>query len=190
MSKRKPIPIEIRRSLPKVCCNCGSTENLIFHHIVPVSVGGKNIASNIAVVCPDCHGAIHQYDEIAKHGRGDKIKERLAKAKAEGRNNGRKPADYEHIMWLIAKYSTQFNNIDDANYELHTETEIMEMAGVKPVCYAKCKRMLIDAMKSDVWPYDWEKPKVFNNRSLYDRVIKKMRGGSLLDHQKVGALNG
>ena len=186
---RQTVSKAIKEALPKMCCNCGTTEHLTYHHIVPIAYGGRDILTNVAVLCSDCHSTVH-YGRAGVIPYSDAIKEGIAKAKERGVHVGKPCADYDHIMQLIAKYSTQFNNIDDANYELHTETEIRDMAGVKPVCYAKCKRMLIDAMESDVWPYDWEKPKVFNNRPLYDRVIKKMRGGSLLDHQKVGALNG
>lgn len=186
---RQTVSKAIKNFLPKKCYNCGATQHLVYHHIVPVECGGNDTFLNIAVLCAECHGKVH-YGNVGVICHGDLVKDGIAKARAEGRKNGRKPADYNRIMELIAKYSTQFNSVDDANYELHTETEIMEMAGVKPVCYAKCKRMLIDAMESDEWSYEWEKPKVFNNRPLYDRVVKNMRDGSLLNHQKAGGLNG
>ena len=189
--KRQTVSKKIRDVLPKTCCNCGATENLVYHHIVPVSVGGKDIASNIAVVCPDCHGLIHRYDEIAKYGRGDLIKEGIAKAKAKGYKNGRKPADYENVMRLIAEHSTQFNDVNNPNYKPYTEHEIMEMGNVKEVCYNKCKRMLIEAMQADEWIYSWDKPTIHNNRPLYDRVIRKMRSEvNLFSYQEVGGMNG
>lgn len=191
MSNRPQITKAMKDALPKKCYNCGATENLNYHHIIPLALGGNNILTNVAVLCGKCHWAVHHGDtggEYVHHG--ELVKAGIEKARAEGRKNGRKPANHSHVMELIAKYSTQFNDIHDVNYEPHTETEIMDMAGVKPVCYAKCKRMLIDAMESDEWSYEWEKPKVFNNRPLYDRVIKNMREGNLLDYQKAGGLNG
>lgn len=190
MNNRPQITKAMKDALPKKCYNCGATENLNYHHIIPLALGGNNILTNIAVLCGKCHWAVHHGTDGEYRHDGALIKAGIEKARAEGRKNGRKPADYNHIMELIAKYSTQFNDIHDANYEPHTETEIMEMVGIKPVCYAKCKRMLIDAMESDEWSYEWEKPKVFNNRPLYDRVIKNMREGNLLDYQKAGGLNG
>lgn len=47
------------RTLGKACVNCGSTEMIEYHHIVPICVGGTNNVSNIAPVCNRCHKAIH-----------------------------------------------------------------------------------------------------------------------------------
>lgn len=41
------------------CINCGSEEDIAYHHIVPLSVGGTNNLSNIVPVCERCHKAIH-----------------------------------------------------------------------------------------------------------------------------------
>ena len=77
-------------------------------------------------------------------------------------------------MRLIAENSTQFNPFSEV-----TEHEIMDMAGVKEVCYYKCKRMLLDALALDVWPYSWKKPKQVRNRPMYDRQIRRLRGDSI-----------
>lgn len=177
MSSRPQITKVMKDALPKKCYNCGSTENLNYHHIIPLALGGNNILTNIAVLCGRCHWAVHHDTEGEYKHSGELIRSGIEKARAEGRKNGRKPADYDHIMQLIAKYSTQFNDIHDIGYELHTETEIMDMAGVKPVCYAKCKRMLVDAMNAAEWPYEWDKPTVHKNRPLYEQHIKDIRSG-------------
>ena len=41
------------------CINCGSTEDLEIHHIVPISKSGTNEISNLVSVCSDCHYHIH-----------------------------------------------------------------------------------------------------------------------------------
>lgn len=41
------------------CVNCGSTENIQYHHIVPLCNGGTNRISNIAPLCYSCHKASH-----------------------------------------------------------------------------------------------------------------------------------
>jgi len=46
-------------SLGNVCYNCGSTEDVELHHIVPLSLGGTNNITNIAVLCHKCHMASH-----------------------------------------------------------------------------------------------------------------------------------
>lgn len=173
---RPTISKAIKEFLPKKCYNCGSTQHLVYHHIVPAILGGNDTLSNIAVLCPSCHSKVH-YGEKGVISHGGLVSDGMKAAQKRGVHVGKPCADYDHIMQLIAKYSTQFNNINDANYELHTETEIMEIAGVKPVCYGKCKRMLVDAMNAAEWPYEWDKPTVHKNRPLYEQHIKDIRSG-------------
>ena len=176
MRSRPIITKAMKDDLPKECCNCGATENLTYHHIVPIIMGGNNVTSNIAVLCGKCHGFIH-FDgkEIRPHG--DLVKRGIKAAKERGVHVGKPCADYENVMRLICKYSTQFNDINDDGYVPYTEHEIMEMADVKPVCYAKCKRMLKEAMNSPDWPFDWEKPTVYKNRPMYEHCIEDIRSG-------------
>lgn len=47
------------RTLGQVCFNCGCSECIELHHIVPLEFGGTNNISNIAVLCHKCHMAIH-----------------------------------------------------------------------------------------------------------------------------------
>ena len=56
---RKRIPKEWKDALPKQCASCGATENLQYHHIVPLSMGGRDVLSNIAVICASCHSKVH-----------------------------------------------------------------------------------------------------------------------------------
>lgn len=72
-------------NLPCSCVNCGSTDNLYLHHIVPLSLGGTNKLSNIVPLCGNCHSKIHgtkaiNIRELAKKGK-EKAKK---KAKEEG----------------------------------------------------------------------------------------------------------
>lgn len=112
----------------------------------------------------DCERVMNMSDNLQK-----RIAEGLTRAK--GKHIGKSPADYEGIMKLVAENSTQFNRFSET-----TEREVMEMAGVKPSCYAKCKRMLIAAMSEEVWPYTWAKPRRMANRPMYERVVKENRG--------------
>ncbi len=44
------------------CCqNCGLPADHA-HHVVPLSLGGNNIASNMISLCDDCHGKVHGID--------------------------------------------------------------------------------------------------------------------------------
>lgn len=164
----------IKEMLPKKCMNCGSEKDLVYHHIVPVSVGGNDIPSNIAVLCVSCHGRLHYgKDGVMVHG--DQVKEGMKRAKARGVQFGPKTGikakkDHEKVMRLIAENSTQFNP-----ESMTTEPEIMEMAGVKPVCYHECKRELLAAMELPEWPYEWEKPVKYLDHPLYEHYLLRVR---------------
>lgn len=41
------------------CSNCGSTESLQVHHVVPESLGGVDEVSNLRTLCADCHDKAH-----------------------------------------------------------------------------------------------------------------------------------
>ena len=71
------------------CCNCGSTSDLQYHHIIPIAIVAKDTNSNRCCLCYKCHYKLHHngkdskvvnYSELIKNGQ--------AKAKKEGRNAG------------------------------------------------------------------------------------------------------
>ena len=70
----------IKNVCGSVCYNCGSTENVEYHHIVPLKLGGTNNFSNIAVLCNRCHKAAHRGQHISKY--------------ANHEHCGRKPKEY------------------------------------------------------------------------------------------------
>lgn len=178
--KRQTVPTWIKNMLPKKCCNCGSTEHLIYHHIIPWEVGGNNIPSNIAVVCAECHGKVH-FGDTGYICHGDLIRDGQQKAKARGVHIGRKPKEQETVFRTIAKYSTQFNNVYDLAFDMRTEKEIMEMLNLKPTCYSKYKRMLIDEINKDVWEFDWPKPKIHRSMPLYEHCVIELRNKRIQD---------
>lgn len=61
------------------CVNCESTENIEYHHIVPLILGGTNNLRNIVPLCHRCHKAAHcgghisNYTDQSKGGRKPKI---------------------------------------------------------------------------------------------------------------------
>lgn len=165
----RTIPKWIKDAKYKFCAACGRTDDLQYHHLVPIELGGKDEPENIIVLCGVCHQKWHRQNGREHHN--SLVKDGITRAKERGVHFGRPQADYEKVMRLIAENSTQFNE-----GSLVTEHEIMAMCNVKEVCYAKCKRMLFDAMKAESWPYEWARPKQVRNYPLYERVIKKMRG--------------
>lgn len=41
------------------CRECGSTSNLVVHHLKPVQMGGDHFLSNLVTLCNNCHLSIH-----------------------------------------------------------------------------------------------------------------------------------
>ena len=82
-----------------ICCNCGldCKDNIIFHHVVPVSIGGNDAINNIVPVCSVCHGIIHFAETKALKMQSDLIKAGLERARAEGKQIGRKKVTFQDL---------------------------------------------------------------------------------------------
>ena len=170
MSKRHYLTEREKNYIGRKCANCGAADNLQYHHIVPLSMGGNDILTNMVCLCGKCHSMIH-------HGKADVISHNEAvragirKAQARGVKVGRPDAkNHEKVMQLIAEKSTQFN-LDS----MTTEPEIMTEANVCFTVYHQCKRKLLDAMKLDKWPYTWPKPEKVREHPLYEHLILRLR---------------
>lgn len=88
------------------CANCGSTDELHEHHIVPVSIGGTERAGNKVILCIICHGKVHG----TKLTRINLVKEGKRRAKEadpnwrEGRPKKFSPAQLAEAIELL-KYN-------------------------------------------------------------------------------------
>jgi hypothetical protein len=58
---------ELEMMLGKMCSNCGTHENIEYHHIVPLHLGGTNRFSNITPLCHRCHEAAHRGQHISRY---------------------------------------------------------------------------------------------------------------------------
>jgi hypothetical protein len=168
--KRKYLTTFKRKQIGTVCANCGKEHDLTYHHIVPIALGGYDEITNMVCLCGECHDKVH-FGRSGEISHSEAAKRGIEKAKAAGVHFGKKPANYEHIMEMIAKHSTQFNA-----FSWMTENEIREMLGIGNTLYCKVKRMLIDDINAEEWKHRFDKPKILSKRPSYDRVIKKARG--------------
>lgn len=50
---------------------CGSKKNLSVHHIVPVSLGGRNNLTNLVTLCLECHEKTHNNNFTSRKIKGD-----------------------------------------------------------------------------------------------------------------------
>ena len=93
----------------KVCVNCGSQENIEYHHVVPLSLGGTNKFTNIVPLCDKCHIASHRGRNIKnckkknKGGRKsnilDKDAYKVLDKWIDGQFGNRKCAELLHIKY-------------------------------------------------------------------------------------------
>ena len=83
------------------CINCGNTENIHHHHVVPLVLGGSDIKSNIVPLCGICHGIVHDSKSLSKK---NLVMVGIRRAQAEGKYRGRKQIDvdpeyFKEIYW-------------------------------------------------------------------------------------------
>ena len=74
----------------KACVNCGDTEEITYHHIVPLEVGGTNNFTNIVPLCMTCHMKVHMMD-FAKA-------QRIAKCRIISGRKRSCPENYKSIL--------------------------------------------------------------------------------------------
>lgn len=62
----------LKEELGTVCANCGTTENIEYHHVVPLKLNGTNRISNIVPLCYACHKAAHHGRKVSEYKVGSK----------------------------------------------------------------------------------------------------------------------
>jgi hypothetical protein len=110
-----------------VCGNCLSDEGdkIIFHHIVPVILGGTDNLSNIVPLCDKCHKLIHhQTIEGIGYTHGELVKIGMDAAKASGVPIGRPKTTIDHIpLEFKEKYypmiKDKITNISQVSRDMH-----------------------------------------------------------------------
>ena len=167
---RMIITEDIKDKIGRECANCHSTLNLVYHHIVPLSMGGKDSVSNMVCLCDMCHDKIH-YGKTGAISHSEAVCNGIKAAQDKGVHFGRKSANHEKIMQAIAENSTQFNPCSHT-----TESEIMDMLGIRPTLYYKCKKLLLKDMQCDIWAHSFEKPRYHMKHPEYAHLVKRIRG--------------
>ena len=81
----------LKQILGSTCCACGETDNIQYHHILPVILGGDNRLTNIVPICAECHSKIHGIKALTSY------------AENTGRPKNAPKGDYKTI---IRKYLT------------------------------------------------------------------------------------
>lgn len=58
-------------------CKCDDPDNLHVHHVVPLSIGGRDHPDNGVTLCTECHNAVHdsknmKHTRLTKKGQAEK----------------------------------------------------------------------------------------------------------------------
>lgn len=97
------------------CINCKKEEDIQYHHIVPLALGGQDILSNIVPLCSECHSLIHFGNKNHWNNHSEATKRGIQKAKMEGKQigllKGTKLTTKKSLKAkeIIKKYSKNFN---------------------------------------------------------------------------------
>lgn len=59
VNRKKPSKRAIIKACGGKCAECGTTENLTLHHIVPLSDGGLDEAENFMILCDEHQKRLH-----------------------------------------------------------------------------------------------------------------------------------
>ena len=120
---RKKLTEADKKQIGIQCCNCGSTQELEYHHVIPFSVGGRDINSNIVCLCYPCHQKIH-YGE-SKHGlHSTVIKMGLDVAKKKGKKLGR-PA-----TGVPNEFIKEYNKFQSGEYGSISVVQFAKLQGI------------------------------------------------------------
>lgn len=132
------------KNLKNECVNCGSTNELQLHHIVPLIQGGTNRLSNVVVLCSNCHGKIHG---VGYKNHSANTKKGIEKARSNGKQigqaKGAKLITKKSIeaKAQIQKYSKDFNGT-------LKDVEIMKFIGISRNSYYKYKKEIVNELNN------------------------------------------
>ena len=81
VTNNKKAKEEASRLHGNVCLGCGSTENIEWHHVVPLELGGDDCPRNMVPLCTSCHikitfGKFTERERRAERARGSGNKKR------------------------------------------------------------------------------------------------------------------
>lgn len=166
--ERKLSHNQLKEILGEKCCNCGSNEDIEYHHIIPVSLGGKDIISNMCCLCRKCHSLLH-FGRTLQGNHSELIKNGIKEYRKNGKHWGKPAANYEELMKSIAENSTLFKG------GTLPESEIMKLNNVKSTCYYKYRKQLLEDLKLEPWRHSFPKPIQIRQNPLYKKTIEAIK---------------
>lgn len=85
-----------------ICANCGTDcgQEIIFHHIIPLVIGGQDVITNIVPLCSTCHDLLHSVSKDNTISHSELIKKGIQQAREQGVQIGR-PKLTQAPEWFI-----------------------------------------------------------------------------------------
>lgn len=129
---RKDIP---KQKLYSKCSNCGSTEDLVIHHIIPVTLGGTSDISNLVCLCGVCHDKAHGIPE-----RDSNHSFLVKKSLAEIKTGERELVDVYVSLLDIYTQIDKKNNESKCGLDMEDIFDILESLDIKKSVYKKANK--------------------------------------------------
>jgi transposase-like protein len=103
----------------KICFECGSSEHIHQHHIIPKSLGGTKTIP----LCATCHGKVHQKDFVKF---SNLAKEGIKRYVANGGKLGRKEGTIESIEKFMSKpINIEIKQLVERGYSVRNISKIL-----------------------------------------------------------------
>lgn len=85
-----------------ICANCGLDcgQEIIFHHVIPLVIGGQDVITNIIPLCSTCHDLLHSVSKDNTISHSELIKKGMQQAREQGVQIGR-PKLTQVPEWFI-----------------------------------------------------------------------------------------
>ena len=122
----------------QVCCNCGNKNNIQYHHIVPLAIGGQDILTNIAPLCEACHNLVHSKKSI---NHAELTKAGIEKARLAGKQIGLKKGTKLTTKKEVSSKQYILNNSKDFNGTM-IDVEIIKQLSLSRNTFYKYKKEL------------------------------------------------
>lgn len=135
---RVPLTEEEKDTVGRICVNCGATEDIEYHHIVPLSLGGSDTLSNICPLCAKCHGKVH-YNGEAGISHSTLTRAGLERARAAGKHLGLQRGTKLTTQKSVGAKETILRNSKDF-FGYCSDDECITLAGVSRNTFYKYKR--------------------------------------------------
>lgn len=87
--ERTSLSKERKLKIGTKCINCGSVDDLVYHHVIPLSIGGNDIDSNMVCLCGSCHNKLHNITDADRIAHSLLIKNGIKRARKKGTSLGR-----------------------------------------------------------------------------------------------------